>query len=115
MIQQSMFSICSFQLVGFNLRARRKVRGAAWVRAQKVELGGRAWAEVYCGTPEAGAWVHLDPILGTVDRWVGFDWFWVRLESTWTPSWAGWTGGVVFICVGTPSWAGGQVGWFLLL
>ena len=51
------------------MRARRKVRGAAWVRAQKVELGGRAWAEVYCGTPEAGAWIHLDPILGTVDRW----------------------------------------------
>lgn len=47
---------------------RRRVRGAAWARAQKMELGGRAWAEVYCGTPEAGAWVHLDPILGTVDR-----------------------------------------------
>ena len=46
---------------------RRAVSGAAWVRSHAKELGGRAWAEVYCGSPEAGAWVHVDPILGVVD------------------------------------------------
>jgi hypothetical protein len=45
----------------------RAVSGAAWVRSHARELGGCAWAEVYCGSPEAGAWVHVDPILGVVD------------------------------------------------
>ena len=45
--------------------------GAAWVRSHAKELGGRAWAEVYCGSPEAGAWVHVDPILGIVDGCAG--------------------------------------------
>jgi hypothetical protein len=27
------------------------------------------WAEVYCGSVEAGRWVHVDVVNGMMDRW----------------------------------------------
>ncbi|KAK9845720.1 hypothetical protein WJX81_000463 [Elliptochloris bilobata] len=42
--------------------------GAAWARGgSQRSLGADVWAEVFCGAPDSGAWVHVDPLLGWLD------------------------------------------------
>ena len=44
-------------------------RGAAWARLETRNVGGRCWTEVFCGDVASGRWLHVDPLLGVMDRY----------------------------------------------
>ena len=39
-------------------------KGSMWTKQQAAALGqaGQCWAEVWCGAPDTGRWVHVDPL-----------------------------------------------------
>ena len=50
--------------------------GAGASVSSSALLGGGplVWAEVFCGSADAGKWVHADVLTGSVNRWGGYVW-----------------------------------------
>ena len=47
---------------------KRRRSGSGWCRSLGATGMGKVWCEVFCGSAEEGKWVHVDALLGWIDR-----------------------------------------------